>query len=183
MDLSLILTRCKSGDPLAWEALVRQFQSRVYGIACHYSRNTEDGRDLAQEIFVRIYQNIQTCTDADMFIPWMIRISRNACIDHYRRKMARSRGKDIGLDQVAGLPDRGANPEQQSAANARKNLIYRALREITALNREMILLKEIQGLQLDEIASLLRIPLGTIKSRCNRARIELARKVIALSGE
>ncbi|MBP1595488.1 MAG: polymerase sigma factor RpoE [Acidobacteria bacterium] len=183
MDLSLILARCKSGDALAWEALVRQFQSRVYGIACHYVGNAEDGRDLAQEIFVRIYQNIQTCADAGMFIPWMIRISRNACIDHLRRKRARSLGRDIGIDQAAGLPDRGANPEQQTAANARKRVIYRALQEITALNREMILLKEIQGLKLEEIASLLKVPLGTIKSRCNRARLELARRIMALTSE
>jgi RNA polymerase sigma-70 factor, ECF subfamily len=183
MNLSLILTRCKAGDPLAWEALVRQFQSRVYGIAYHYAGNGEDARDLAQEVFVRVYQNLETCIDAAMFLPWIIRIARNACIDHLRRGKARSQGRDIALDEIADLPDRGNTPEQQWAADSRKHLIYRALKELTDLNREIIMLKEIQGLQLDEIASLLKVPLGTIKSRSNRARIELAHKVIALSGE
>jgi RNA polymerase sigma-70 factor (ECF subfamily) len=183
MNLSLILDRCKTGDALAWEALVRQYQARIYGIAYHYVANTEDARDLAQEVFVRIYENLETCTDAEMFLPWVIRIARNACIDHLRRRRARAHGRDIALDQIADLPDRGNTPEQQWADNSRKHLIYRALQELTELNREIILLKEIQGMQLDEIASLLKVPLGTIKSRSNRARIELAQKVMALGCE
>lgn len=162
---------------------MRQFQSRIYGIAYHYVGNPEDARDLAQEVFVRIYQNLGSSTDEQMFLPWIIRIARNACIDHLRRKRARSQGRDVALDEIADLPDKGNTPEQQWAADSRKRLIYRALRELTDLNREIILLKEIQGLQLDEIATMLHIPLGTVKSRSNRARIELARKVMALSGE
>jgi RNA polymerase sigma-70 factor (ECF subfamily) len=182
-DLSFILTQCKAGDALAWEALVRQFQSRVYGIAYHYLGNAEDARDLAQEIFVRIYRNIVACADAAMFLPWMIRISRNACIDHLRRKKARPHAREVALDDTAGLRAQGNTPEQQWTADSRKRLIYRALAELSGLNREIILLKDIQGMQLDEIAVLLKVPLGTVKSRSNRARIELARKVLALDGD
>jgi len=183
MDLTLILDRCKEGDPLAWEALVRKYQSRVYGIAYHYVGQVEDARDLSQEIFVRIYQNLRDCSGEEMFLPWIIRISRNACIDHLRRRKARWHGKEVALDDIAALPDHGRTPADQWAADTRKRLIHRALKELTDLNREMILLKDIQGLQLGEISSLLRVPLGTVKSRCNRARVELARKVIALNGE
>jgi len=183
MDLAAILTGCRAGDALAWEALVRQFQSRIYGIAYHYVGNPEDARDLAQEIFVRIFQSLASCTGADMFLPWAIRIARNASIDHLRRKKARPQARDVALDSIGDMPDRGNTPEQQWAENSRQRLIHRALKELTGLNREIILLKEIQGLQLEEIASLLQVPLGTIKSRSNRARIELARKVMALSGE
>ena len=183
MDLSLILNRCKSGDALAWEALVRRFQGRIYGVAVHYVGNPEDARDLAQEVFVRIYENLESCTDAGLFLPWLIRITRNACIDHLRRRKARAHGKDVALDQIAEPADSRDTPEQQWTDNSRKRLIHRALQELTELNREMILLKEIQGMQLDEIASLLKVPLGTVKSRSNRARIELAQKVMALSCE
>jgi RNA polymerase sigma-70 factor, ECF subfamily len=182
MDLEVILTRCRAGDALAWEALVRQFQSRVYGIAYHYVGNAEDARDLAQEIFLRIFENLSACGDSRMFLPWVIRISRNACIDHLRKRKARAHGKEVAIDAIAALPDAGASPEQQWADGSRKRLIYRALKELTGLNQEIILLKEIQGLRLEEIASMLDVPLGTIKSRSNRARIELARKVLALGG-
>ncbi len=183
MDLSLILARCKAGDSLAWEALVRGYQSRVYGIAYYYVRNVEDARDLAQDIFVRVYQNLNSCADAPMFLPWIIRIARNACIDYLRRRSSRSPGgRNVPIEEIPDLVDRGDNPEQAWASNSRKRLIYKALQQLTELNREIILLKEIQGLQLEEIASLLQVPLGTVKSRSNRARIELARKVMALSG-
>jgi RNA polymerase sigma-70 factor (ECF subfamily) len=183
MNLPVVLTQCKTGDALAWEALVRQYQARIYGIAYHYVCNAEDARDLAQEVFIRLYQNLEACADAEMFLPWIIRITRNACIDHLRRRKTRPRGRDVALDEVRNLPYPGNTPEQQWTANSRKRLIYRALNELTDLNREIILLKEIQGMQLDEIASLLNVPLGTVKSRSNRARIELARKVMALSAE
>ena len=183
MNLPVILTRCKAGDALAWEALVREYQARIYGIAYHYLGDAEDARDLAQEVFVRIYQNLEACSDARMFVPWIIRITRNACIDHLRRRRARSHGRGVALDEVRNLPYQGETPEQQWTANSRKRLIYRALNDLTNLNREIILLKEIHGMQLEEIASLLKVPLGTVKSRCNRARIELARKVMALSIE
>jgi RNA polymerase sigma-70 factor (ECF subfamily) len=183
MNLSAILTRCKGGDPLAWEALVRQFQSRIYGIAYYYVGNAEDARDLAQEIFVRIYQNLSACTEAERFLPWIIRIARNACIDHLRRRKARAQGKKVALEEIGDLPDLGGTPEQHWVANKRKRLLYRALQELTGLNREIILLKEIHGLQLEEIARLLDVPLGTIKSRSNRARIELAQKVLTLAAE
>jgi RNA polymerase sigma-70 factor (ECF subfamily) len=183
IDLSSILERCRAGDPLAWEALVRLYQSRVFGIAFHYVGNREDARDLAQEIFVRVYRNLSSCADAGRFLPWLIRISRNACIDHLRRRKVRGRGRDVALDEIRDLPARNGDPEQESEANARARLVHRALAELSELNREMIHLKEIQGMQLEEIAVMLGVPLGTIKSRSNRARIELARRVMALGGE
>jgi RNA polymerase sigma-70 factor (ECF subfamily) len=183
IDLSVILDRCKAGDALAWEAIVRQYQSRVYGIAYHYVGNVEDARDLAQEVFVRIYENLDDCEGAEMFLPWLVRIARNASIDHLRRRKARHQARGVPLDAVADLPGRDDNPEQHWVNDSRKRLIHRALDELTALNREIILLKEIEGLQLDEIASMLGVPLGTIKSRSNRARMELAQKVLAMSGK
>ena len=181
MDLAMLLERCKAGDELAWEALVRQFQARVFGIAFHYTGNSEDARDLAQEIFIRIYRHLDLCGDEGMFVPWMIRISRNACIDHLRRKKARPAPVDVAVDEMVHLQAPGLNPEEHSMAEARRQVIHLAFRKLTALNREVILLREILGLPLEEIASMLKIPLGTVKSRINRARIELAERVRALA--
>jgi RNA polymerase sigma-70 factor (ECF subfamily) len=82
---------------------------------------------------------------------------------------------------VQNHPMSGQNPEDELAAKMRRQLIYRALQQLTGLNREIIVLKEIEGMQMEAIAELLGVPLGTIKSRSNRARIELAEKVLALS--
>ncbi len=183
MDLSILLERCCRGDELAWEALVRQFQARIYGIAYHYVGNTEDARDLAQEVFVRIYQNLTLWPDEARFLPWILRIARNICIDHLRRTKARPPVHDLASDELLTLRAPGSNPEQLYAADSRKRLIHRALQQMTDLNREIILLKDIQGLTLEEIASTLDVPLGTIKSRSNRARIELARKLALLRNE
>jgi len=183
MDLSTVLERCRGGDELAWEFLVRQFQARIYGIAYHYVGNSEDARDLAQEAFIRLYQNLALCPDEKGFLPWMIRITRNACIDHLRRRSARPPAQDIAADDMPNLRSPGRNPEQLYAADSRKRLIYGALREMTDVSREIILLKDIQGLALEEIASMLNVPVGTVKSRSNRARIELAQRLALLRGE
>jgi RNA polymerase sigma-70 factor (ECF subfamily) len=183
MDLSTLLRRCSSGDELAWEALLRQFQARIYGIAYHYVGNAEDARDLAQEVFVRIYQNLAVCPDEEGFLPWIIRITRNVCIDHLRRKNARPPMQDVAAEDLPSLRASGGDPLQAYAEDSRKRLIHRALREMTELNREIILLRDIQGLALEEIASQLQVPIGTVKSRSNRARIELARRLAFLRSE
>lgn len=162
---------------------MRQFQARIYGIAYHYVGSPEDARDLAQEAFIRLYQNLGLCPDEEGFLPWIIRITRNACIDHLRRKKARPPAHDLLADEMLDLRAPGRNPEQLYAEDSRKRLIHRALKEMTELNREIILLKDIQGLALEEIAAMLHVPLGTVKSRSNRARLELAHKLAFLRGE
>ena len=159
---------------------MRQFQGRVYAIAYHYAGNREEARDLAQEIFVRLYQTRGRWAEADMFVPWLIRVSRNLCLDHLRRRKARPPAEDIPVDEMHSLAAPGSTPEEEYVARLRKSVVHRALQALGRLSREMILLKEIQGLSLEEIASMLNIPVGTVKSRSNRARIELAQKVLAL---
>lgn len=179
MELSVLLELVRRGDELAWEAFVRRFQGRIYGLAYHYVSHAEDARDLAQEVFIRIYQNLLQVPDEDGLLPWMLRITRNACIDHLRRRKARPPLGDIPVEDLYGLAAATQNPEEQQLEAARKTAVHRALQELTQLNREMILLKEIQGLPMEEIATMLEVPLGTVKSRSNRARLELAQKLVA----
>jgi len=182
MDLATLLERCREGNELAWEALVRQHQARVYGLALHYTGEPEEARDLAQEIFVRIFRNLERCSDAAIFVPWMLRIARNACIDHLRRKAARPPARGVPVEEVPDLVSRAPGPAEEWQAASRRRLVQRALGALGRLNREIILLKEIHGLSLEEIADILDIPLGTVKSRAHRARLALARQVLALGG-
>ena len=182
MDLQIILERCRTGDELAWEALVRQYQGRVIGLARHYVGNLEEAHDVAQEIFIRIYRHIDRCESADHFLPWMLRIGRNACIDHLRRRKVRPPGQDVPADERIDLASNIPSPEDEWVRDTRKRLVHMAIQALSELNREVIVLREIQGLSLEETATTLSVPLGTVKSRCNRARLELAKKLQSLTG-
>ena len=142
-------------------------------------RDSEEARDLAQEIFLRLYERIRTFEGGN-FTAWMLRLARNLCIDRLRRRNARPPATDVDVGSGLELPAGGPDPEQSWINDSRKQLIYRAMGRLSEQHREVILLKEIQGLELQEIADLLQTPLGTVKSRSNRARVELARRVLAL---
>jgi len=182
MDLEALLEGCRRGDELAWEAFVRQLQGRVYALALSYAPNREEARDLAQEVFVRLYAKSRRFPEAGRFLPWMICTARNVAIDYLRRRKARPPLEDIPAEEARALVESGPDPEQACCGEADRRLLYRALQKLSALNREIVVLREIQGLRLEEIASLLRVPIGTIKSRTFRARAELAEAVLALRG-
>ena len=179
VPLETLVERCRQGDNLAWEALVRRFQSQIYGLAFHYVRNPDDARDLAQDIFVRIYRKLGSAPDGG-FVPWMFRVARNLCVDHLRRRDARPPASDLPADEQHDLPASGPGPEESWVSDERKRLVYRALGAMSEQDREIIVLKEIQGLSVKEIADLLGAPIGTVKSRSFRARIALAAQVLAL---
>ena len=181
LELADLLARCHAGDELAWEAFVRRFQGRIYSIAYAYTGNPDDARDLAQDIFVRLYSNRRQWAMADRFVPWLIVIARNLSVDFLRRRRARTSATEVGLEAAAELAGRSPDPEAQVTANRRRSLVWQALRRLTHISRETLVLRDIQGLSLQEVATTLRIPVGTAKSRASRARTELAQQVLALS--
>jgi len=180
LDDATLVERCRRGDDLAWEALVRRFQGRIYAVALSYLRSPEEARDMAQEIFVRVYERLDGFRGGQRFAPWLLSLARNACIDRLRRIKARPPASDLPVHAGPELRDERAGPEQAAEQAGRRRLLYRALARMSETNREMILLKEIQGLKLEEIAGMLGLPLGTVKSRSNRARVELATKLRAI---
>ncbi len=177
VEVATLVERCREGDDLAWEALVRRFQGRVYAVAFHYMRNAEEARDMAQEVFIRVYQRLDSFHGGEGFLAWMLSVTRHACIDRLRRQRARPPAEDLCTERGLELEAEGPTPEEASDAEAHKRLLYRALAGMKEDNREMILLKEIQGLKFEEIARMLALPIGTVKSRSNRARVELAARV------
>ncbi len=181
-DTHALIARCRRGDDLAWERLVRDYQGRVYAIAYHYVQDTGEASDISQEAFVRVYQKLDTFGDG-AFLPWLVQIVRNLCIDHLRRRKTRPPLSDVLVEddgETLGLSAHSLGPDEVSVRDSRRRLVYKALRRLTDQARELILLKEIQGLKLREIAELLAVPVGTVKSRSNRARLELAEQVVRL---
>ena len=178
-DLEILLTRCRQGDALSWDALVRRYQAQLYGFALHYLRDHEEARDTAQEIFIKMYRHLNDFRDGQVFLPWMLRLARNCCIDRIRSRKARPQDVNAianGMESASA----DASPEQTLLESARRALLYRALATLTASSREIVLLKDIQEMRLSEISTRLGLPLGTVKSRSNRARSELAKAVLLL---
>jgi len=177
LDVTTLLERCRQGDDLAWEGLVRLYQSRVYAVALHYMRNPEEARDVAQDIFVRVYQRLGTFRGDQAFLPWMLQLARNVCIDALRRRKARPLAADTAIGDADQIPSPAPTPEEMSEARSCRDLLYRAMDRMSETDREILMLKDIQGLMIEEISGLLKVPSGTVKSRCNRARLELAARV------
>ena len=110
-DVAALVSRCRQGDDLAWEQLVRSCQGRVNALAYHYMGGVEPARDLTQEVFVRIYQQLGTYK-GDGFMAWLLRITRNLCIDQLRRRKARPPTADLlAEDNEWALPDTAPDPE------------------------------------------------------------------------
>lgn len=182
-ELELLLQRCRQGDEIAWEALVRRFQARVYALVCHYIRSREDARDVAQEVFVRVWRSLPNFENDGSFVPWLLRVARTTAIDHVRRRNVRPPAQDLPAEEVFDLADPSLDPAEQAEQRSENQLVRRALDGIGLLHREILVLRDIQGLALNEVAQLLDIPLGTAKSRASRARVELAEAVVALRSQ
>jgi RNA polymerase sigma-70 factor (ECF subfamily) len=181
VDLATLLPRCQAGDELAWEAFVRRFQGRIYGMACAYTGHPDDARELAQDVFVRLYETRGRWPEADRFVPWLVLTARNLCVDYLRRRKARTKAAEVELDEAAALTGAEPDPEERAGTSGRKSIVRRALSRLTAISRDIIILRDVQGLSIAEVARSLRIPTGTVKSRASRARVELAEHVLALS--
>lgn len=182
MELEVLVAQCRAGDELAWEALVRQLQGRVYSLAYHYLRDREEARDVAQEAFIRVYRGLSRYDTRGSFPAWVARITRNCAIDRLRRlKVAPTHGGEP-IDDVIAATDAGAgaSPESTAMAGERSDQLREAMAAMSPINREIIELKELHGLELREIAEMLGIPVGTAKARSHRARIELASRMLRL---
>jgi RNA polymerase sigma factor (sigma-70 family) len=183
LDLDVLIARCQSGDELAWEALVRRFQGRVYAIACSYLGDRDEARDLAQEIFVRLYETRGRWAQADHFVGWLCQVARNRAIDYQRRRRVRQPASVISEDEGLQAVDPSPGPAAEVERRSRRRLLQAALARLSALSREMVMLRDVQELSVREVATLLGIPIGTVKSRASRARVELAQEVLALGRE
>jgi RNA polymerase sigma-70 factor (ECF subfamily) len=177
VDVTTLIARCRQGDALAWEALVRGYQGRILGLARHYLRDPEEARDVAQEIFIRVYERLDSFQGGERFVPWMLSLARNCCIDRLRRIKVRTPDHAVPVEDNPQIPSPGPTAEKEAQTGELHALLYSALDKMTETNREIILLKEIQGLKIEEIATMLSVPVGTVKSRSNRARNELARRI------
>jgi len=176
-DLNLV-ERCLSGDEAAWETLVRTHTRRVYGFCYRFTGKDSEAQDLTQEVFLRVFRSLKSYRSGDgAFATWLARLSRNLLIDHYRRTR-QDRSTDSIEEQLPMIEERvatSARPEGLLAGREASELLQGALQRLSPDLREAVILRDLQELEYREIAEVLKVPEGTVKSRLNRGRAELAR--------
>lgn len=176
-----LLRRCREGDQAAWRDLVSEHGRRVFNLAYRFVGRVDEAEDITQEIFVKVYRSLDRFRESDgSFGSWIMTIARNHAIDRYRRdRDDRLRLADDAA--LSTLPSREEGPLQGLEREERAQLVHRGLRSLPAALREALILCDLEGLSHDEAASSLGIPVGTVKSRLNRGRLELARRLLASS--
>lgn len=172
----LLARRAAAGHADAWDELVDRYGRRIFNLAFQFTGRHAEAEDLTQEIFLRLYQNLGRYRGDIPLTPWALRLSRNLCIDRYRRSRRKKRSGTVSSEVLKHLPS-DDDPQADAQRRERLRVVYRALEEIPEELALVIVLRDLQGLTYDETAGALDLPMGTVKSRLHRGRQELADRV------
>jgi RNA polymerase sigma-70 factor, ECF subfamily len=176
-DIQLI-ERCLGGEEAAWEDLVKIHTRRVYAICCRFTSSDQEAQDLTQDVFLRVFRSLKSFRAGEgSFTVWLARLTRNLLIDHYRRSKL-ERATDSIEEQLPMIEDTramSARADGMLAGREASEVLQGALRKLSPELRETVILRDLEELEYKEIAQVLNVPEGTVKSRLNRGRAELAR--------
>jgi RNA polymerase sigma-70 factor (ECF subfamily) len=182
---ALLVRRCVNGDAAAWEEIVQQYHRRIYNICYRFAGSAEDAQDLAQEVFIRMYRTLNTYDQSKgAFTTWLTTMTRNLLVDHFRK--TRQQRMTDSLDAAPSehedslplgerIPDGGPPPDSGVQSRETREAVHGALQRLSPELREAVILRDLQDMDYREIATVLKVPEGTVKSRINRGRAELAR--------
>ena len=182
MEEREIIERVLGGDNDAFGLLVEKYQTKVYNLALRMCGNEDDAFDLSQEAFLRAWRSLGSFQFESSFSTWLFRLSSNICLDFLRAKKRRAAvsltvsgdDEEVQLD----VPDPGMSPEDAVIAAEDKRLLVEALNALPADQRQIITLRAINDLSYAEIAEILNLQEGTVKSRLSRARTALRKKLL-----
>jgi RNA polymerase sigma-70 factor, ECF subfamily len=181
-DLTLV-QRVRSGDQRAFKQLVERYQRKVYAVAYGMLKDKEEARDVAQEAFVKVYKYLDHFKGDASFYTWLYRITANICIDQMRKK-GTSRGDAVEFDEtiatdtaeanIGALGSKlGTNPQKAMLRKELAEKIEAALQEVPEKHREILLMREVEGMSYEDLAKVLGIPKGTVMSRLFHARLKV----------
>jgi RNA polymerase sigma-70 factor (ECF subfamily) len=181
----LLVRRCLGGDATAWEEIVRLHSRRIYNLCYRFTSSPDDAQDLTQDVFIKIYRTLGTYdVEKGAFTTWLTTLTRNLLVDHFRRTRqnrltdsidAGLREEEDSLSLSDRLEDDAPNPDDRLASKETQKIVQQALARLSPDLREAVILRDLQDLDYKEIAQVLKVPEGTVKSRINRGRMELAR--------
>ena len=183
-----LVRRCRVGDGAAWEEIVSLYTRRVYNLAYRFTSRTDAAEDLTQEVFIRVYRSLEQYDPKQGDLQnWLMRLARNLIIDDYRRRQRAP--QDTQAEDIEGhtyhLRAAGNTPQREMERRELGEQVQAAIDKLPPDLRTCVILRDIEELSYQEIVDLLKIPEGTVKSRINRGRIELAKilrrmRVVAL---
>ena len=184
MDDKHIVAQARRGDLSAFEELVTRYEKRVYAIALRSSGSPEDAADITQEVFLKVWRSMESFRGDSGFSTWLFRITMNLCVDHARRRQTPPQTQPLVQgeeDDERPIPDTAPTPEEHLENSELGRELAAALDEVSDEHRRIVLLRDVSGMSYTEIAEVLEISEGTVKSRLSRARIAL-RKILLKRG-
>lgn len=180
-----LVRRCMAGEAPAWEEIVRLHNRRVYNLCYRFTGSMEDAEDLAQEVFIKVYRTLQSYDlEKGGFATWLTTLTRNLLVDHYRASKQQRMTDPLesgaeeeheGPSLAEKLADTRPSPEARMRQQDTQKQVQQALDKLSPELREAVVLRDLQDMDYREIAQVLRVPEGTVKSRINRGRTELGR--------
>ncbi len=182
---ALLVRRCVAGDAGAWEEIVRRYNRRIYNLCYRFAGKADDAQDLTQEVFIKMYRTLSTYdVERGAFVTWVSTLTRNLLVDHFRKTRqdrltdsldaAPSEHEDA-LPLSERIEDKAKPPDSNVQSREAKEAVHGALQRLSPELREAVILRDLQDMDYREIARVLKVPEGTVKSRINRGRAELAR--------
>jgi RNA polymerase sigma-70 factor (ECF subfamily) len=182
---ALLVRRCVAGDAVAWEEIVQRYNRRIYNICYRFAGSADDAQDLTQEVFIRMYRTLSSYdTSRGAFMTWVTTLTRNLLVDHFRKtkqdRMTDSLDTPTSENEDAmplreRIPDAGPAPDSGVQSRETRETVHQALQKLSPELREAVILRDLQDMDYKEIATVLKVPEGTVKSRINRGRAELGR--------
>jgi RNA polymerase sigma-70 factor (ECF subfamily) len=182
---AMLVRRCVAGDAAAWEEIVQRYHRRIYNICYRFAGSTDDAQDLTQDVFIKMYRTLNSYDlERGAFMTWVTTITRNLLVDHFRKSKqdrvtdsldtAPSEHEDA-LPLSERIPDKAQPPDARVQSREIGQTVHLALQKLSPELREAVILRDLQDMDYKEIATVLKVPEGTVKSRINRGRAELAR--------
>lgn len=179
-DLTLV-RRCKEGDARAFELLVVRYQRKVHAVALGIVKNREEAQDVAQDAFVKVHRYLDHFKGDSSFYTWLYRITANLAIDRVR---SRSKGEAVEYDETLAQEELtgelgvlgtrlGSNPQKATLRRELAAKIEEALAQIPEKHREILVLRELEGMSYEDLSKVLQIPKGTVMSRLFHARVKM----------
>ena len=173
-----LIERCLSGEQGAWEELIKSYTKRVYAICYRFTNRDNEAQDLTQEVFLRVFKTLGSFRSGEgSFSVWLTRLTRNLLVDHYRR--TKNERVTDGIEDKLGVLEETSRLHSRAdgllAGREAGELLQAALQKLSPELREAVILRDLEELEYREIARVLDVPEGTVKSRLNRGRAELAR--------